>query len=136
MCHGGGFVESLGPGTRQTLCLCRVRGPRHSKNLAPLSIARAKALVEGCSQVVRHGHFGECHGHCPRQRHPLPSATLGKVTKTTFIYFLHSIQTNRRYISLTSHIYHQYIYIYIYITNAIYISQTSHMFLIIQVLAN
>jgi hypothetical protein len=48
--------------------------------------------------------FAECHGHSTRQSYPFPSVTLGKVTrKSLYICFCCSIQTNKRYISFTSH---------------------------------
>ena len=56
--------------------------------------------------------FVECCDHGTRQRGPLPSATLGKVTQNgNFLFFLHSIMTNKfiqtyiTYISHPSHIY-------------------------------
>jgi hypothetical protein len=81
--------------------LCRVSQPQHSTNkLYP---------------VFRCAFFTECYGHDTRQSTSLSSVTLIKVTKKSlFICFYFYVQTNKRYISLTSHIsqnqhmYHQH----------------------------
>jgi hypothetical protein len=77
---------------------------RHSVKVASLpSVLTTTLGKEGFigSQV---SSFAEFHGHSTRQRSPLPSVTLGKVTrKSLFICFCCSIQTNKRYISFTAH---------------------------------
>jgi hypothetical protein len=90
------FVECLGNSTRQR-CLCRFPGFLLCR--VPLS-ALGKDGFTG-SQVF---FFAECHGHSTRQSGPLPSVTLGKVTRMSlFICFCCSILTYKRYISFTSH---------------------------------
>jgi hypothetical protein len=117
----------LALGTRQRLKLCLVPWPWHSTKPAPLPSAMVMALGKeltlgkACSQVLRNGYFAECHSHCTRQRHPLPSVTLGKVIKNSlFVFYIPSKQKEDIY---NKH--HQH---HIYITNITYISPTPHIY--------
>jgi hypothetical protein len=74
------FAECLGTSTRQR-CLCRFPGFLLCR--VPLS-ALGKDGFTG-SQVF---FFAECHGHSTRQSGPLPSVTLGKVTRMSLFYLL------------------------------------------------
>ena len=82
------FAECLGNGTRQRhLCrfpgflLCRV----------PWS-ALGKDGFTG-SQV---SFFAKCHGHSTRQSDPLPSVTLGKVTRMSLFYLFLLFHPNKQ----------------------------------------
>jgi hypothetical protein len=77
---------------------------RHSAKVASLPSVLTTALGKEGFTGSQVSFFAECHGHNTRQRYPLPSVTLGKVTrKSLFICFCCSVQTNKRYISFTSH---------------------------------
>ena len=85
-----------------------------------------------CFLVAHFASFAECCDHCARQRRPLPSATLGKVTQNGN-FFLHSIMTNtfiQTYITYISHPSHIYLIHHIYISSIAYISHPSHIYLI------
>jgi hypothetical protein len=81
------------------------RAGRHSEKkpplLVPMSSAGTTALGKEGLSVSRCAFFAECFGHRTRQSDQ----------KTPFICFYYSIQTNQRYILLTSHIsYKQHMY--------------------------
>ena len=71
----------------------------------------------------------QCCDHGTRQRGPLPSATLDKVTENgNFYFFLHSIMTNKfiqTYITYISHPSHIYLFHHMYISSITYISHPS-----------
>jgi hypothetical protein len=82
------FAECLGHSTRQRwlyrfpgFLLCRV----------PWS-ALGKDGFTG-SQV---SFFAECHGHSTRQSYPLPSVTLGKVTRKSLFYLFLLFHPNKQ----------------------------------------
>jgi hypothetical protein len=53
--------------------------------------------------IPRCDFFAKCYGHGTRESSSLPSVTLSKVTIIPlFIYFCHSIQTNKTWITYTS----------------------------------
>ena len=86
-----------------------------------------------CFLVAHFATFVECCDHCARQRGPLPSATLGKVTQNGKYFFLRSIMTNtfiQTYITYISHPSHIYLIHHIYISSIAYISHPSHIYLI------
>jgi hypothetical protein len=108
-------LPALGKGSVSgSLCqpLCQVLSGRHSTKSASLLSARATTLDKETISVPRYWYFAECYGSGTRQSTSLPSVTLDKVTSIhLFIYFLYSIQTNKRY--------------HIYIKDITYTSQIS-----------
>ena len=82
------FAECLGKSTRQRY-LCRFPGFLLCR--VPLS-ALGKDVFTG-SQV---SFFAECHGHSTRQSNPLPSVTLGKVTRMSLFYLLLLFHPNKQ----------------------------------------
>ena len=108
------FVECLGNSTRQR-CLCRFPGFLLCR--VPLS-ALGKDGFTG-SQV---SFFAECHGHSTRQSHPLPSVTLGKVTRMSLFYLLLLFHPNKQKI----YIIHITLYI-IRITESTHLSSTPYI---------
>jgi hypothetical protein len=77
-----------------------------------LPSVRATTLGKEPIPVPRSWFFAECYAPNTRQSTPLPSVTLGKVISIhLFIYFLYSIQTNKRYhiyITYITYIHHRY----------------------------
>ena len=82
------FAECLGNSTRQR-CLCRFPGFLLCR--VPWS-ALGKDGFTG-SQV---SFFAECHGHSTRQSNPLPSVTLGKVTRMSLFYLFLLFHPNKQ----------------------------------------
>ena len=112
------FAECLGKSTRQR-CLCRFPGFLLCR--VPLS-ALGKDVFTG-SQV---SFFAECHGHSTRQSDPLPSVTLGKVTRMSLFYLFFAVLSKQ-----TKDIYHSHHIIYqshhrmnTFIINTIYITKS------------
>jgi hypothetical protein len=72
--------------------LCVEHAGWHSANGVSFLSARTITLGKEVLPVPRCAFFAECYGHCTRQRHSLPSVTLGKVTRDSiFICFYYSI---------------------------------------------
>jgi hypothetical protein len=70
----------------------------HSTKFASLPSVRARALGKEALPVLRCCFSAECSGPDTRQRGPLQSLALGKVTSIHLFYlFFYSIQTNKRY---------------------------------------
>ena len=80
----------------------------------------------GC-QETHFFSFAECCDHCTRQRGPLPSATLGKVTKNGKFYYIFYIPSWQ--IHSYKHISHIYLIHHIYISSIAYISHPSHIYI-------
>jgi hypothetical protein len=91
--------------TRQRSYLCRVspactwqRVHQRSPTSGSLPSARATALGKEALSEPRCCFSTECYDPDTRQRGPLSSVTLGKVTSIHLFYlFFYSIQTNKRY---------------------------------------
>ena len=82
-------------------------GTRQSLLLLPS--ARATTLGREALPVPRCSFFVECYDINTQQSASLSSVTLDKVTSIPlFICFCYSIQTNKRYITYTSHISHNH----------------------------
>ena len=112
------FVECLGNSTRQR-CLCRFPGFLLCR--VPWS-ALGKDGFTG-SQV---SFFAECHGHSTRQSYPLPSVTLGKVTRMSLFYLLLLFHPNKQKDIYDSHhiIYQSHHRMNTFIINTIYITKS------------
>jgi hypothetical protein len=73
---------------------------RHSTNVASLPSVAATTLSKVVLSVPKCAFFAKCYGHGTRQS----TSTLGKMSKISlFICFYYSMQTNKRYITESSH---------------------------------
>jgi hypothetical protein len=82
---------------------------RHSAKLASLPSAMATTLGKEALPVPRCCFSAECYGPDTRQRGPLPSVTLGKVTSIHLFYLFFLFHPNKQKISHNHHRYHIYI---------------------------
>ena len=62
----------------------------------PLPSALAMALGKDVFTGSQVSFFAECHGHSTRQSNPLPSVTLGKVTRMSLFYLLLLFHPNKQ----------------------------------------
>jgi hypothetical protein len=112
---------ALGKEANFTECLLSWRSAKTAP-VGPTASPFAECLVDGLSSksppvgpfaspfVECHGHstrqrrlyrfpgafFAECHGHNTRQRYPLPSVTLGKVTRKSLFYLFLLFHPNKQ----------------------------------------
>jgi hypothetical protein len=84
-------MSSILSGTQQRWFLCRALWLQHSTNVEGLPSSLVVALDKPSFLVTRHDSFAECYDHC---RHPLSSATIGKVT-TDPILFVFTFHPNK-----------------------------------------
>jgi hypothetical protein len=89
---------------------------RHSEKKPPLPVPLSSTgtttLDKEALSVSRCAFFTECFGHRTRQRHSLPSVTLGKVTIKPLFYLFLSFHPNKQKI---------------YIVDITYITETTHV---------
>jgi hypothetical protein len=96
---------------------------RHSAKVASLPSALTTALGKEGFTGSQVSSFAECHGHSTRQRHPLPSVTLGKVTRKSLFYLFLLFHPNKQKIYHSHHIiYQSHHRINTFIINTIYIT--------------
>jgi hypothetical protein len=95
---------------------------RHSVKVASLPSALTTALGKEGFTGSQVSFFAECHGHSTQQRYPLPSVTLGKVTKKSLFYLFLLFHPNKQKI----YIIHITLYI-IRITESTYLSSTPYI---------
>jgi hypothetical protein len=69
---------------------------RHSANVASLPSALTTALSKEGFTGSQVSFFAECHSHSTRQRYPLPSVTLGKVTRKSLFYLFLLFHPNKQ----------------------------------------
>jgi hypothetical protein len=93
---------------------------RHSTKLVSLPSVRATTLGKEALPVPKCFFSTECYGPDTRQRGPLPSVTLGKVTSIHLFYLFFLLHPNKQKIS---HIHHRYHIIFTDITYTSHISQ-------------
>jgi hypothetical protein len=85
--------------------LCAEYADRHLVKTKPLLSVRAITLDKKALSVFRCVFFVECYGHCTRQRHTLPSVTLGKVTRDPILFVFIIPPKQTKHISHNHYIY-------------------------------
>jgi hypothetical protein len=95
---------------------------RHSAKVASLPSVLTTALGKEGFTGSQVSFFAECHGHNTRQRYPLSSVTLGKVTRKSLFYSLLLFHPNKQKI----YIIHITLYI-IRITESTHLSATPYI---------
>jgi hypothetical protein len=78
----------------------------HSAKLASLTSAKTTTLVKEALPVPRCAFFAECYGHGTRQNNSLPSVTLDKVTRVSFLFVFAFPSKQTKDISYNHHKYH------------------------------
>jgi hypothetical protein len=80
----------------------RSNGPPHQSlcQVCELSLSKEGAFAEcqghNTLPVLMCAFFAECYGHCTRQRHSLPSVTLGKMTTDLPFYLFLIFHPNKQ----------------------------------------
>jgi hypothetical protein len=95
---------------------------RHSAKVASLPSVLTTALGKEGFTGSQVSFFAECHGHNTQQRYPLPSVTLGKVTRKSLFYLFLMFRPNKQKI----YIIHITLYI-IRITESTHLSSTPYI---------